>query len=251
MRKDKLRIKEKILILGETGTQKTLTCCEIARSFSKAGGRVLYVDTEYGCERYFSEMPEEDLANIDLVVPKTFSGLKYVIKYLAIGSREIEIEKVMDKGWIEFSTVERTEDIEPYDLVIFDPFDPVKEARLEAKEKFLQQGYYYMGDKKIVIDNKETFSLRGWMYQVPNEWIEEIYRFMVRSPYHFIHVVMLPNDHIDKYFGWYDAIFEFRKTLNDFDAKIIKLRGKATSQIVKTEKLRELLVEKFVSLVRK
>jgi len=248
MKKDSLRIKEKILIVGETGTQKTLTCCEIARAVSREGGRVLYVDTEYGCERYFNEMDEADIENIDLVVPRTFSGLVWIIKYLAVGNDTYPVEKIMEKGWLEFSTVE---EIKPYDLVIFDPFDPVKEARLEAKEKFLEQGYYYIGEKKVTIDNKDTFALRGYMYQIPNEWVDEIYRFMVRSPYHFIHVVLLPNEKIEEYYGWYDAIFRFLKIGEDFEAKIIKLRGKATASSIKTEKLREKLIEKFVELVRR
>lgn len=247
MKKDSLKVKEKILIMGETGTQKTLTCCEIARNVSLAGGRVLYVDMEYGCERYFMEYSDEELANIDLVVPKTFTGIKYIVKYLALGKDDM-LDRVIEAGHIEYCTVE---EVKPYDLLIFDSLDLVKEARLEAKEKFLKQGYYYIGESKVPIDNKDTFDLRGWMYQIPNSWVEELYREMVRSPYHFIHVVLLPNKHIEEYYGWYDAIFEFRKTYNDFDAKIVKIRGKATDQLIKTEKLRKALIEKFVSLVRR
>lgn len=248
MRKDKLKVKEKILIMGKTGTQKTITCVEIAKAVSEAGGRVLYVDTEYGCERYLSELDDKVLENIDLVVPKTFTGLKFAVKKLAVGDFEMKHIDIAEKeGWIDFATIE---EVKAYDLLILDPFDPVKEARLEAKEKFLKQGFYYMGEKKIPIDNKDTFSLRGYMYQIPNEWVEELYRFMVRAPFHFIHVVMLPNDKIEDYFGWYDAIFEFLKVGDDFEAKIHKLRGKEAKGNVKTENLRSKLAERFAQVVK-
>ena len=104
--------------------------------------------------------------------------------------------------------------------------------------------------KKIEIDNRDTFSLRGYMYQIPNEWIDELYRFMVRAPFHFVHVVMLPNDKIESYYGWYDAIFEFMKVGDDFEAKVIKIRGKEGKGNVRTENLRKALAEKFAEVVK-
>lgn len=248
MKKNNLRRKEKVLITGRTGVQKTMTCVEIAGAVAGVGGKVLYVDTEYGSQRYLEELDDKVLENIDLVVPKTFTGLKFAIKKLAVGDfDENHLSIAVDKGWIEFCTVGK---VDSYDLLVLDPFDPVKEARLEAKEKFLRQGYYYIGEKKVSIENKDTFGLRGYMYQIPSEWIDELYRFMVRSPYHFVHVVMLPNDKIENYYGWYDAIFEFMRTGDDFEAKVLKLRGKPVSGNVKVEVLRSKLAEKFVEVLK-
>jgi len=246
MKKSDIRVKEKILFIGETGVKKTMSCCKIAGEVSKAGGNVLYIDTEYGAEKYLLEMSDKELENIELVVPKGFMGIKYSLVKFATGDYGKEsIEKVMEKEWFDYITIS---DVKVFDLVIVDPFDIVKEARLEARKRYLEQGYYYIGEKKVSIDNKSTFGLRGYMYETPNTWATELYDFMVRSKYHFIHTVMLPNKYVEEFYGYYDSVFHLTKAENDFEAKVIKLRGGKGGKIG-TDKLAEKIAKKLKEVV--
>lgn len=241
MNPSSIRVKEKVLIVGKTGTMKTIACFEIAKVASKAGRNVLYVDTEYGSQRYFKSVKEEEVKNVDLVVPKNFSGLRSAICRIAVG--DFELDALNNSKNFDFHTITEKK---AYDVLILDPFDPVTEARLEAKDKFIKQGYYYIGEKRVEIDNKDTFTLRGYMYQVPNEWIDELYRFMVRAPFSFVHTILLPNERIQEYYGWYDAIFEFTKTGEEFEAKVIKLRGKSVKGSIATSELIKKVCEWFI-----
>jgi hypothetical protein len=50
----------------------------------------------------------------------------------------------------------------------------VKLSRRHAREQYLKQGFYYMGEEKIKITDPENFSLRGYMYDTANQRLDEL-----------------------------------------------------------------------------
>jgi len=158
--------KEKILLFGHTGTGKTYTCVKLTVELAKKGKKVLYADMESGSLDEFSnyDIDKKVDRNIILVEPEDFGQLKQVIQKAE--------EKV--------------------DVIVIDPLRAVDEVRQYARRKFLEKGKYWIGEKEIPIDDPETFYLRGFMYQLPNELLNEFFRELVRGKAHLIATELVP-----------------------------------------------------------
>jgi hypothetical protein len=142
-------IRIKIMLRGGPGTGKTYAAVKTAAFVSNKGGNVLYLDHEGGADRELDNLSDKELENI---YPVGFSDLK-------------ELTTNLDKYRKELG--------EKLRLVVIDPMPLIELARLTAKKAFLQQGYYHVGEGIKNIENRETFDLRGYMYQIPNTWTTE------------------------------------------------------------------------------
>ena len=74
-------------------------------------------------------------------------------------------------------------------------------TRLSARDAYLDQGYYYLGEKKVDIDNKETFDLRGFMYQLGTTYQMKLANEIVSCDQDIICTLMTPNKHETDYDG--------------------------------------------------
>jgi len=158
--------KEKILLFGHTGTGKTYTVVRIAVELAKRGNKVLFADMESGSIDEFNSLNIDSKTdrNIIHVEPKDFGELREII------------EQAEDKVHV----------------IIIDPLRAVEEVRQFARQKILKKGKYWIGEKEITIDDPDTFYLRGFMYQLPNELIQEFFRTIVRGKAHFIATELVP-----------------------------------------------------------
>lgn len=153
-------MKEKILLLGETGTGKTYTCVRIAEALAKLGKRTVIIDPEYGSIRELELLPDEVLQNIELRVCPT---------------------------WPQFqAAVERT-DSEFFLKVI----DGLSEAFVLSKryltDKFIKLGSYIVSDKEFKIKDTDTFTLPWSNYpKVYDNVRDVVWSCMEQKP----HVIM-------------------------------------------------------------
>jgi len=130
----------------------------------------LYIDNEQGSLDEWETLANEGKLtkeidkNIILVHPEDFLQLKdYALNY-------------QDK----------------VDAIIIDPLSFNIEARITAKEKMLERGKRWIGEKEEPIEDKVTFHLRGFDYQLPNEWQLELIRGLAKGKVHFIVTELVP-----------------------------------------------------------
>jgi len=254
---DKLDSKiERILLVGHTAHGKTYNAVRIALNLANRGKRVLYIDNERGSFDEWEEMKNQGKItkkideNIILVTPKDFIEFKnYALNYQ---------EKV--------------------DAIIIDPFSLNIEARVTAKERLLKRGKRIIGETEVAIDDPETFHLRGFDYQLPNEWQMEVLRGLAKGRTHFIVTELIPvkvieeikgqqrNYNIDKiltevdenklpkklkevfdFFGYFDRVIlcerEIKFGKKEYYGVIVKWRGKDLSGVRVDEVWKYLLTE--------
>ncbi len=178
------KYKLKILLRGITGTGKTLTCVKIASEVAKRGWKVLYLDHERGSEEELMKLDDKTLENIIHEDFKNYS----------------EIMAAMKKH--------KAEQGDKLKLIIIDPMYLVEMTRLSARDAYLDQGYYYLGEKKVEIDNKETFDLRGFMYQLGTTYQMKLVNEIVSCNQDIICTLMTPNKHETDYDGKFSIVFE-------------------------------------------
>ena len=163
-------VREKILLLGHTHTGKTYNLVRISVELAKIGKKVAFFDLDDGSRKEWESLVKERVVtkaidkNINIIFPKDFGELRNYI------------ELVKDK----------------VDVIIIDPLRTVEEVRQYARKKFLEKGKYWIGEKEVSIEDKETFHLRGFMYQLPNELLGEFLRELVRGNHHIICSELVP-----------------------------------------------------------
>lgn len=184
--KEELRKKHKlkILIRGPTGTGKTLTCVKIAEYVASKGWNVLYLDNERGSSEELDKLDDKIIQNI---IHEDFRNYK----------------QIMDA--IEKHTTEQKDSLK---LIIIDPMHLIEMTRLSARDSFLDQGYYYLGEKKVDIDNKATFDLRGFMYQVATTYQMKLLDEIVGCKQDIVCTLMTPNKHETEYDGKFSIVIE-------------------------------------------
>lgn len=176
--------KLKILLKGPTGTGKTYSCVKFAEYVSKKGFKVLFLDHEKGADEELEKLDDGVLKNIIRI---SFTNYK----------------QIMDA--IKKYTVEEKDKLK---LIIIDPMHLVEMARLSARDAYLEQGYYYLGEKKVEIDNKETFDLRGFMYQLSTTYQMKLLNEIVNCDQDIVCTLMTPNKYETNYDGKFSIIFE-------------------------------------------
>lgn len=176
--------KIKILLKGPSGTGKSLSCVKIAEEVAKRGWKILYLDYDKGATEELLKLDDKILANI---IYKSFHNYKTMYDYI-------------DKY--------RNEEGNFLKLIIIDPMPLIEIARLSATDAFLAQGYYYIGEKKVEIDNKETFDLRGYMYSLPNAWALKFLSEIINYDQDIVCTLMIPNKHETDYDGKFSIVIE-------------------------------------------
>ena len=171
---------ERVLLIGHTAHGKTYTTVRIALYVAMKGKKVLYIDNEQGSFDEWLTLKEQGKLNekvdknIILVTPKDFLELKsYALDY-------------QDK----------------VDLIVIDPLSFNVEARLTAKQKLLERGKRFIGEAEVEIDDPTTFHLRGFDYQLPNEWQMELVRGLAKGKVHFVVTELIPISVVEQLDKW-------------------------------------------------
>lgn len=176
--------KIKILLKGTTGTGKTMTCVKIAEYVASHDHKVLFLDFERGSVDELLKLDDDVLTNI---IHKDFATYKELFDYI------VEYHKNKE-----------------FKLIIIDQM-PLKEiARLSARDVYVKQGFYYIGEKKKIIaeEEEDSFDLRGFMYQLPNTWLIKFMNDLVRCNQDLICTLMTPNKYENEYDGKFSTIVE-------------------------------------------
>ncbi len=208
----KAKRKLKILLKGSSAVGKTHACIKVADAVLKAGKKVLYLDHERGAieeiVRYFESNNITDLNNF------------YHEDYTAYMDLYEKIKRYTDKNMC-LATGKG-----PVDLIIIDPMPLLQLCRISATEQIKKQGFYYQGDMKVhlvdmedpskytgtkYIDNRITYSLRGWQYSLPNDWEMAFKDVLVSITPDLVCTLMLPDEK-NTLDGCFDFIYEFNKT---------------------------------------
>lgn len=184
--KDELRrkFKLKILLRGPAGSGKTYSVVKVAEEVARRGWKVLYLDKERGSEEELLKLDDKILENI---IHEDFRNYKQITDY------------------IEKYTNEQKDKLK---LIVIDPLPLIELTRLSARDAFLDQGYYYLGEKKVDIDNKSTFDLRGFMYQVATSYQLKLLDDIVTCSQDIIVTLMTPNKHETEYDGSFSIVME-------------------------------------------
>lgn len=184
--KEELRkkYKLKVLLRGPTGSGKTYTAVKIAEYVASKGWKVLYLDHERGSSEELEKIDDKIIENI---IHEDFKNY----------------QEIMDA--IKKHTVEQKDKLK---LIVIDPMYLIEMSRLSARDAFLEQGYYWLGEKKVDIDNKETFDLRGFMYQLATTYQMKLLNEIVSCKQDIIVTLATPNKHETEYDGKFSIVLE-------------------------------------------
>jgi ABC-type dipeptide/oligopeptide/nickel transport system ATPase component len=125
------KIKEKILLMGDSGTGKTYTAVKVAKLVAESGEKVVFVDPEYGAERELELLSDDVLEDIELKITPRWEMLKVAIEH-----NDSCFLKVVD-GLAEV-------------------FESVKHF---LEQRYIARGEYIVGDKSISISDPQVFVL--------------------------------------------------------------------------------------------
>ncbi len=169
---------------GPTGSGKTYTSVKSAGYVASKGWKVLYLDHERGSSEELEKLDDKILDNI---IHEDFRNYKQIMDYIKKYTAEYK---------------------DRLKLIVIDPMYLVEMTRLSARDAFLDQGYYWLGEKKVEIDNKETFDLRGFMYQVATTYQLKLLGEIVGCEQDIICTLMTPNKHETDYDGSFSIVLE-------------------------------------------
>ena len=220
------KYKLKILLKGPTGTGKTMSAVKIATEVARRGWKVLYLYHERGSEEELMKLDDKILENI---IHEDFRDYK----------------QIMDAF-----KKHKTEQGDRLKLIIVDPMYLVEMTRLSARDAYLEQGYYYLGEKKVEIDNRDTFDLRGFMYQLGTTYQMKLMNELVNCNQDVICTLMTPNKHESDYDGKFSIVLEMFNSWvgNKIYYKAIpkKMRGVDLNAIPAIDNPYKKLLEGFV-----
>jgi len=227
--------KQKYLLVGDTGTGKTRTAVELAVEFARNGKTVRYIDTEQGATNEFISILEELYGSVEKGIEELGDRIDYRV---AIKPNEL---------------IEALKDATKYDLLVLDSYYPLVQdnVRLYVRDLYLAQGYYKIGEKKIPIENPETFTLSGFMYQLANEFEKKIFEKLLESRTNIVFTTKpIPEEKADKrnwLYGFFDVVLHLYKTNSgEHLAKVVKIRGKRLN-----EALAGKLVKDYAGILKK
>ncbi len=185
------KIKIRLLLKGGSASGKTYTSMKIVNVALKADKKVLYLDHERSAAieigKYFEENNITELKNF--IYEDYFNIIDLIDK----------IKKYV------FDSESKI------DLLVIDPLPLQQLCRITAGEQIKKQGFYYMGEKlvKLIdmkdgqdysqqlkekdIDNKNTYALRGWQYQIPNDWELSFKYMLVSVPVDIVVTLLTPD----------------------------------------------------------
>lgn len=152
------KIKEKILLVGNSGTGKTYSCVRVAKLVVGAGKKVVYIDTDLGAERELEGLIDTELENIELKICTRWETIK--------------------------TAIELNDDCF---LKIVDGISSVFDAKLHyLEQRCLAQGKYIVSDKEFTISDKETFVLPYVSYPRIYEDVKSSCNSLIEQKAHLI-----------------------------------------------------------------
>lgn len=218
----KAKRKLKILLKGGTSTGKTHCCVKVADTALRAGKKVLYLDHERG-------------------------SVEEIIRYLELESVKDVKDRVNTRNFFHedyFAFMDLSEKIKRYlmtgiDLIIIDPMPLLNICRISATDQIKRQGFYYQGDMKVNlvnmtdpekylgiknVDNKITYSLRGWQYSLSNDWETTFKDTLVSITPDIVCTLMLPDEK-NSLDGCFDYILELSKIEDPLQTQRMDSKG--------------------------
>lgn len=218
----KAKRKLKVLLKGYTSVGKTHCCVKVADAALRVGKRVLYLDHERG-------------------------SIEEIIRYLESESAKDEKDKVNIKNFFHedyFAYMDLSEKIKRHlltgiDLIIIDPMPLLSICRISATDQIKKQGFYYQGDMKVNlvnmtdpekylgvknVDNKITYSLRGWQYSLSNDWETTFKDTLVSITPDIVCTLMLPDEK-NSLDGCFDYILELSKIEDPMQTQRMDTKG--------------------------
>ena len=201
----------------------THCCVKVADTALRAGKRVLYLDHERG-------------------------SVEEIIRYLESDSIKegkegnVNIKNLFHEDY--FAYMDLNEKIKRYlltgiDLIIIDPMPLLSICRISATDQIKKQGFYYQGDMKVNlvnmtdpekylgvknVDNKITYSLRGWQYSLSNDWETTFKDTLVSITPDIVCTLMLPDEK-NSLDGCFDYILELSKIEDPMQTQRMDTKG--------------------------
>uniref|UniRef100_A0A6M3XLL3 Putative ATPase domain containing protein n=1 Tax=viral metagenome TaxID=1070528 RepID=A0A6M3XLL3_9ZZZZ len=239
----KKMIKEKTLLIGESATGKTFIASEVAIALAGLGKDIIYIDTEYGCQKEFlrlSTTGDKVLDKVDLRVKVRFDEL---------------FDSILEEGNCFLKIVDGLDEL-------------IRMNKEYLEDKFSQAGFYVMGEKTFDVKDKETFVLPWNFYpKVYGNAIDSIYK-MLKHDYHILVTMKSLGEtdakkHVEDVIkAKFDTVIETKKVLRSMEGSggviqtplwygtIIKNRGREneTSNVV-TKNIHKALIDRFKELV--
>jgi len=208
---EKLR-KQKIVLVGPSGTGKTYTAVQVAKTVSKKGKKVYYIDPEYGSEEELVKLSDDELKNIELVIPTNYEKFVNAVDNIPKDAS----------------------------LVIVDGLSEIVNFRkLQIQKLLLTEGFFVDGKDEIQeIKSPETFTIPGRIYARIYLDLSSILYDLISLP--DIHVLMCMHpmerqargEVQEGIFRKADLVIQLTKTIEDnkpkWYGKVIKNRGKET-----------------------
>jgi len=205
------KIKEKILLIGDTGVGKTYTAVRIAEYVASHGKPVVFIDPERGAERELELLDDNALEHIELRDCPDWESLKR-----AIWSRD-------DGAFLKI-------------------LDGLSEAfiasRLWLEDRYIAHGKYMVGEAEVEIKDREVFTLPWQGYPKVYDAIRKICHELVRQRPHILVTMHSFGTTATKesleadVFRKFDTILELRRRVSQtppaivYDAVLKKHRGR-------------------------
>lgn len=152
------KIKEKVLLIGETGSGKTYTATKVAEWVASHGRQVVFIDPEFGAERELELLSDEVLENIELKVCPEWGSFKK-----AVESEDACFLKVVD-GLSEAFVA----------------------TKFFLEDRYISHGKYMVGESEIEIKDREVFTLPWQAYAKVYDVIRKVCHTLVKQAPHII-----------------------------------------------------------------
>lgn len=203
-------IKEKILLIGETGVGKTFTVTQIAKFVAEHGKKVVFIDPERGAERELELLSDEVLENIELKDTPEWDSFKN-----AVWNKDDCFLKVIDGLSEAFVS-----------------------SKIWLEDRYVSHGEYMVGESEVKIKDREVFTLPWQAYSKVYDFIGKICHELVKQKPHIIVTMHSFGASATKeklgsdVFRKFDTIMELRcrpSTVGDklvYDAVLKKHRGR-------------------------
>lgn len=206
------KIKEKILLIGETGTGKTFTSAKVANFVAGHGKKVVFIDPERGAGKELEMLSDEVLENIEFRDTPEWDPFKK-----AIFKNDNCFLKVVDGLSEAFVS-----------------------SKIYLEDRYVAHGKYMTGkaEAEIEITDKEIFTLPFVAYSKVYDFIIKICHELVKQSPHIIVTMHSFGGSEAKQrleadvFRKFDIIFELRRTPKTtppsivYDAVLKKRRGR-------------------------
>ena len=198
--------KVKILIEGNSGSGKTYTAIH---SLKYIKAPILYIDIDDGASFELLTLSDEELEHFELVRATTYDELMNILNDI------------------------------PNNVytVVIDLLHPLIRdmCRTHVKNQLLKVGYYYHGEKKIYIEDKNTFDLKGFLYGIANNREKDILWKLRKLPQNIV-CLSHPLEDKDRNMvrGFFDICLTTTLSTEGYVAKVNKSRGgKSNGKIIK------------------